>query len=149
MVHGEDCDFVRAIAESCIPDALCLQIKDTSYDDEEFTRVKSFVRSGDWDWSTLPSNAQVKDELHVYGQLLLCSTRIVVARLLHDRVVQLVHKGHQGMMKIKYRLRSKVWWPGMEKKVEKICKVCHGYQVTSGFDPPERMSCTLPPSAPW
>ena len=87
--------------------------------------------------------------LCVYGELLLRGTRIVVPRLLRDRVVQLAHQRHQGIVKTKYRLRSKVWWPGMDKEVEKFCKVCHGCQVTSGFNPPEPMSRVLPPSAPW
>ena len=73
----------------------------------------------------------------------------MVTRLLRNRMVQLAHEGHQGIVKTKYRLRSKVLWPGMDKDVEKFCKVCHGCQVTSGFDPPEPMSRVLPPSAPW
>ena len=52
-------------------------------------------------------------------------------------------------MKTKYRLRSKVWWPGMDKDVENLCKICHGCQVTSSCDPPDPMSRVLPPSAPW
>ena len=148
--HGEDYDFVRAIAISCIPVALSpTEIEEASYFDEELTIVKSCVRSGDWDRCTLPSYAQVKDELCVYGELLLRGTRIVVPKLLRDRVVRLAHEGHQGIVKTKYRLRSKVWWPGMDKEVEKFCKVCHGCQVTSGFNPPEPMSRVLPPSAPW
>ena len=43
-------------------------------------------------------------------------------RLLRDRVVQLEHEGHQGIVKTKYRLRSKVWWPGMDKDVETFVK---------------------------
>ena len=150
MDHGEDYDFVRAIAISCIPVALSpTEIEEASYFDEELTIVKSCVRSGDWDRCTLPSYAQVKDELCVYGELLLRGTRIVVPKLLRDRVVRLAHEGHQGIVKTKYRLRSKVWWPGMDKEVEKFCKVCHGCQFTSGFNPPEPMSRVLPPSAPW
>ena len=37
----------------------------------------------------------------------------------------------------------------MDKDVEQLCKVCQGCQVTSHYDPPEPMSCVLPPSAPW
>ena len=148
--HGEEYDLVRAVVESCVPVALSPnEIEEVSYYDEELTTVKSCVRSGNWDQCTLPSYAQVKDELCVYGELLLRGTSIVVPRLLRNRVVQLAHKGHQGIVKTKYRLRSKVWWPGMDKDVEKFCKVCHGCQVTSGFDPPEPMSRVQPPSAPW
>ena len=52
-------------------------------------------------------------------------------------------------MKTKYRLRSKVWWPGMDRDVENLCKICHGCQVMSSCDPPDPMSRVLPPSAPW
>ena len=36
----------------------------------------------------------------------------------------------------------------MGKDVEQLCKVCHGCQVTSRYDPPEPMAHVLPPSAP-
>lgn len=63
--------------------------------------------------------------------------------------VRLAHEEHQGIVKTKYRIRGKVWWPEMDKDVEKFPRVCHGFQVTSGFDPPEPMSRVFPPSAPW
>ena len=37
----------------------------------------------------------------------------------------------------------------MDKEVEKVCKVCHGCQVTLSYDPPEPISPVLPPTAPW
>ena len=53
------------------------------------------------------------------------------------------------MVKTKYRLRSKVWWPLMDKDVENLFKVCHGPHITSICDPPDPMSRVLPPSSPW
>ena len=111
--------------------------------------MKNCVKSESWDRCTLTSYVQVKDELCTYGELLLRGTRIVVPKVLRDKVVRLAHEGHQGIVKTKYRLRSKVWWPGMDKDVEKVCKACHGCQVTSSYDPPDPMSRVLPPSAPW
>ena len=55
-------------------------------------------------------------------------------------MMRLAHKGHCGIVKIKYWLRSKVWWQGMDKDVEKVCKMCQGCQVTSSYDPPGSMS---------
>ena len=63
--------------------------------------------------------------------------------------VRLAQEEHQGIFKTKYRTRGKVWWPEMNKDVEKFRRVCHGCQVTSGFDPQEPMFRVFPPSAPW
>ena len=95
------------------------------------------------------SYAHVKDELSTYGELLLRGTRIVIPKILRDKVVKLTHEGHQGVVKTKYRLRNKVWWPGMDKDVEELCKRCHGCQVTSSYGPPEPMCRVLPPNANW
>ena len=80
---------------------------------------------------------------------LLRGTRIVVPRLLCDRVVQLAYEGQLGIVQTKHWLCSNVWWLGMDKDVEKFCRVCHGCQVTSGYEPPELMSRFFPPSPPW
>ena len=98
-------------------------------------------------FSVTTSNTHVKDELCTYGELLLHVTRIVVPKVLRDKVVRLAHDGHQWVVETKYRLQSKEWWPGMDKDVENL--VCHGCQVCSSCDPPDPMSRVLPPSAPW
>ena len=148
--RGEEYDFIRAVVESCVPVALSpKEIEEASYNDKELCLVKNCVKSGNWEQCTIPSYAHVKDELCTYGELLLRGSRIVVPKVLRDKVVRLAHEGHQGVVKTKYRLRSKMWWPGMDKDVENLCKVCHGCQVTSSCDPPDPMSRFLPPSAPW
>ena len=72
----------------------------------------------------------------------------MVPKVLRDKVVRLANEGHQGVVRTKYPFRSKVWWPGMDKDVENLCKVCHGCQVTSSCDPPDLMSRVLPPKCP-
>ncbi|XP_015763913.1 PREDICTED: uncharacterized protein K02A2.6-like [Acropora digitifera] len=144
---GQEYDSVQAIVENCIPVALSArEIEEASYNDAELSQVKGCVRTGKWERCTFPSYAHVKDELCIY---LLRGSRIVVPKTLRDKVVRLVPQGHQGIVKTKYRLRSKVWWPGMDKDVEQLYKVCPGCQVNSRYDPPEPMSRVLPPSAPW
>ena len=46
-------------------------------------------------------------------------------------------------------LRIKVWWPGMDKEAERLCRTCHGCQVNSEFSRPEPITRTLPPSGRW
>jgi len=63
--------------------------------------------------------------------------------------LELSHEGHQGIVKTKCRLRSKVWWPKMDADAEKLCKSCHGCQAVSEYAPPEPMARVFPPSGPW
>ena len=51
------------------------------------TQVKKCVKTGNCNQCIFPSYAQAKDELCVYDELLLQSTKIVVPTLLCDRVV--------------------------------------------------------------
>ena len=51
----------------------------------------------------------VKDELCVLGKLVFRGTRIVVPKGLRGEVLRFAHEGHQGIVKIKARLRKKVW----------------------------------------
>lgn len=130
-------DFISAVVESCVPVALSLkEIEEASYGDEELCLVNNCVKSANWEQCTIPSYTHVKDELCTYG-----GTRIVVPK------VRLAHEGHQGVVKTKYRLQSKVWWLGIDKDVENLCKVCNGCQVTSSCDQPDPISRVLDPSA--
>ena len=84
------------------------EIEEAPYGDEELCLVKNCVKSGNWQQCTIPSYAHVKDDLCTCGELPLRGTRIVVPKVLRDKVVRLAHKGHQGAEKTKYRHRSKV-----------------------------------------
>lgn len=59
------------------------------------------------------------------------------------------HEGHPGIVVMKQRLRSKLWWPGMDKDIEKYCKMCYGCQLVSKTQKPEPMKRRELPSQPW
>ena len=66
----------------------------------------------------------VRNELTFIGQVILRGTRIMIPKVLRHIVVELAHEGHQGIVKMKERLRSKVWWPGVDKDAERKCREC-------------------------
>ena len=59
-----------------------------------------------------------------------------MSQALGKRVVSLEHEGHQGVVKTKERLRTKVWWPGMDRDAEKLCAECYGCQLVTKHVPP-------------
>ena len=80
--------------------------------------------------------------------MILRGTRIVIPKKLRPRVLSLAHKGHLGIVGTKQKLRSKVWWPGMEKDAEKHCKTCYGCQLVSHPSPPDPIRSTALPTGP-
>ena len=83
------------------------------------------------------------------GKLVLRGTRLLIPKRLRERVLELAHEGHQGLVKTKQRLRTKVCWAGIDKQVENRCKTCHGCQLVGLPTPPEPFPHTEFPSQPW
>ena len=68
---------------------------------------------------------------------------------LRTRVLVLGHEGHPGIISMKQRLLSKIWWPGIDRQAERFCKPCHGCQLVSRPANPEPIKPTLLPRDPW
>ena len=73
----------------------------------------------------------IRNELCAIGKLVLRGTRIVVPTILREHVLELAHEGHPGIVSIKIYLRSKVWWAGIDKCIERYCKSCYWCQLFS------------------
>lgn len=141
---------MKMIAEESTPVVLTAEeVERASEEDPELTSVRHYIQSGDWSQCKMPHFMCVKNELCVLGKLVLHGTRIVIPQSLRKQVLHLAHEGHQGIVKVKSRLRTKVWWPKMDTDAERICKSCHGCQVVSGFCAPEPMQRVEPPTGPW
>ncbi|XP_058827435.1 uncharacterized protein K02A2.6-like [Topomyia yanbarensis] len=118
-------------------------------EDEELNSVKAAISSGNWNEVALPyKTATIKDDLLCYGELLLRGDRIVIPAKLREKVVRLAHIGHQGITGIKAHLRSKVWFPGMDKLVEQMVKSCKPCQMTALPDKPNPIGRRIP-TQPW
>ena len=124
-------EHVRMVALQAVPVALRIQeIESASADDEELQVVHSCLVSGNWEKAPKPC-MMVRNELTFIGQVILRGTRIVIPKVLRQRVVKLAHEGHQGMVKLKERLRSKLWWPGVDKDAERKCQGSYGCQLVT------------------
>ena len=53
------------------------------------------------------------------------------------------------MVRCKQRLRSKLWWPEMDKQVEERIRCCHPCQLVGASPRPEPMKPTQLPEKPW
>ncbi len=146
-VHNSE-EYVKFIAVSATPSALTTrEVEEASESDPELKEVRSAINSGHF--GNCKAYVPIANELCCIVQLVLRGTRIVVPKALQPRALALAHEGHLGIVGTNQHVRSKVWWPGMDRAAEKYCKSCHGCQVVSRPDAPEPLRPTPLPDGPW
>ena len=144
-------DYVKFVAQAAIP-GVALTARDVeraSAKDPELQELEKCIRSGKWEDCRCTRYKMVRDELCMIGKLILRGTRIVIPQCLRKSILELAHEGHQGIVKTKQRRRTKVWWPGIDKEAEALCRRCHGCQLVGPGMPPEPMQRTTFPDGPW
>lgn len=118
--------FVNMVVTSALPEALKLEevIKESG-EDTEMQSIAKFLKH-DGKQSEIPEEFRnVKDELSCTTDgIILRNTLIVVPKSLRSKVVQLAHSGHQGVVKTKSLIRSRVWFPGIDNMVERAVASC-------------------------
>lgn len=141
---------VHFVATNAAPGALTAEeIDEASAEDEELEQVRNCIETGRWQNCPNKLYMAISPELCTAGNLVLRGPRIVIPQKLRAQILALAHEGHLGIVGTKQNLRTKVWWPGMEKEAEKYCKSCHGCQLMTRASPPEPLKTTELPAGPW
>ncbi|KAL1447853.1 hypothetical protein WDU94_005575 [Cyamophila willieti] len=146
--------YVNTVMNLSMPQALTkAQILDAINKNRVFQKLRDAIRfgsAGRWSDPDLKNFLVVKEELCLTeDDIVLRDSRIVIPPELQDRVVDLAHRGHQGIVRTKQFLRSCVWFPKMDELVEKKIKVCVPCQATHGKQTYEPIVSGPLPSAPW
>lgn len=145
---GED-QHVQQIVENSRPVAIPMSsIVAYSEKDQEICNVKKGVYQNNWD-DSIRSYKIFENELCFHGSILLRGNKIVIPQQLRKSVLDAAHEGHPGIVAMKGRLRSKVWWPRIDKDVENIVKACKGCTLVGLPNPPAPMKRRELPVAPW
>ncbi|XP_065198369.1 uncharacterized protein K02A2.6-like [Sycon ciliatum] len=149
----EDTAYIHALATAAKPNALALkEIADATTTDTTLQAVLSSLQTGRWDsnHTTVRPYFALRHELSESDGLLLRNDRLVIPTALQRRTLQLAHAGHQGIVRTKQRLNSKVWWPNMATEAEALCRQCIACQATLSTTPLRPESVPTPPSTtPW
>ena len=143
-------EHVRFVAINSTPKAMTTHdVERASSDDAELQQLRECIDTGRWTDCPDKLYAAIGGELCVIGQLVLRGSRIVMPRKLRPQALALAHEGHLGIVGTKQALRSKVWWPGIDRAVETYCRSCHGCQLVARPDAPEPIRSTTLPVGPW
>ena len=143
-------EFVKFVAVTATPKAMTTrEIERASAEDNELSELRRCITTNQWESTQCKKYIPVSSELCVIGKLVLRGTRIVIPQVLRQQTLTLAHEGHIGIVSMKQRLRSKVWWPGINREAERYCKTCHSCQLVSQPSPPEPLKPTTLPQGPW
>lgn len=121
--------YVNSILMNSSPNSMSLQeITTESQSDKDLQLVQRHVADQRWhEDKHLLSYEHVKQELTFKHGIILRQDKIVLPMSLRKRAIELAHVAHCGIVKTKQFLRSKVWWPGIDRETEDFvrnCRVC-------------------------
>ena len=81
--------------------------------------------------------------------MVLRADRIVVPAKLRQRMVEIAHEGHQGLVRTKQLLRAHVWFPGMDSQCDMFVSTCIACQSNTPQTHREPLKMTELPGGPW
>ncbi|XP_051785433.1 uncharacterized protein K02A2.6-like [Erpetoichthys calabaricus] len=78
----------------------------------------------------LPEYSNRREQLSVCQGCIMWGTRVIVPPKLHTKILEALHEGHLGVVKMKSLAQSYIWWPGIDLQIENLAKSCTGCQQT-------------------
>ena len=148
-------EFVNFLAETSTPKAINLtDLKSASRINPTLQAVMRSVQTGKWhenskdarvNISDFQSFEKVKDELCTIPDLVLRGHRIVIPETLREKVIDIAHEGHMGIVQTKALIREKVWFPKIDQMVEekvKSCLACHATTPKNAKEPLQMSTTT-------
>ena len=149
-------EYVNYIVSTSTPKAMTVaEIEEATKADATLQAVSKAIETGNWyegsqqsgvDTAVFAAWEKLKNELTV--KVVLRGTRVAVPSKLQQRVVNLAHEGHQGVVKTKALLREKVWFPGIDQMVEKKVQSCSACLVSTPKAKREPLLMSPLPKAP-
>ena len=117
------------------------------------SKVRFWVQNG---W---PGNHEVssefrpwvkrKDKLTVESGCLLWGIRVVIPEKLQQRILDELHCGHPGIVRMKSLARMHVFWPGLDQHIERVVQECSSCQVVQLLPAQAPVNPWAWPSHPW
>lgn len=92
---------------------------------------------------------QRKDEITAHQECLLWGMRVIIPKKCQRQVLQQIHEGHVGTVKMKLLARSHFWWPRVDEELEMMTKDCGGCSETRHMPPPVPVHPWEWPTEPW
>ena len=120
--------------------------------DSQIAQIINFILHDKWPKSAIPGLEPFfsrRHELTVQQGCLLWGHRIIPPRKVRPQLLDTLHMGHLGIVKMKGVARMHFWYPQLDKDIETITKKCEG----CSYNQPEPQKAPLHhwqwPERPW
>ena len=91
----------------------------------------------------------VKSHLTVADHMLIYDGKIVIPIKLREKILDIIHHGHQGISKCRERANTAVWWYGIGASIKNMVQKCEHCQVQRSAQHREPLKTTTLPNGPW
>jgi hypothetical protein len=130
---------IRSIQETAAIDIT--EVAEATDNDSELQAVKLAIMTEDWCSFLVKQYSAFRSELSYANSIVMRGSKLVIPKILKDRMLMLAHEGHPGQSSMKRRLRDRCWWPNMDQDAVKVCEKCEGCRLVQIPNPPEPMQC--------
>ena len=119
--------------------------------DPILSQLNRFIREG-WPANTAEEYRPFKErqqELTTQGQVVLWGSRVIIPLKLRQVILEELHWNHPGVVRMKSLARSYLWWPGLDKELERYVQHCEACQTVRNAPAPAPLHPWLWPTKPW
>ena len=154
LSHVDHVDIVNEkvnyVCTNAVPKAMTVEeVRFATSTDEELQTLITAIQTNKWSDPIVGIYKKISHEISVHNGLILRGNRIIIPKSLREKVINLAHSGHQGVVKTKQLVREKVWFPGIDKDVEHVIRDCLPCQAVTNRNQMEPLRSSDLPKAPW
>lgn len=148
-IENDDCNFIY-LSTPLVPVS---EVAKHTANDPNLSKIMKFL-SSKWNMSEVNNNPLLKKYFKIRRSLyssegcLMFGNRVAIPMSLRNKILDILHSDHIGIVRSKLVARSYVWWFNMDQDIESKIKCCHVCQSTQNSQKPIIKSWSEE-SKPW
>ena len=121
-VKGPSCNVISHIQIETLPVAAA-EIKISTKNDAILSEVLKYLRDDKWSEhisQELRPYFTKRNELSTENDIIMWGLRVVIPPCYRHKILSELHKNHLGMSRMKSLSRIHIWFPNIDKEIEKL-----------------------------
>ncbi|XP_048480662.1 uncharacterized protein K02A2.6-like [Plutella xylostella] len=128
------------------------EVKSETIKDPLLSKVMNYVKFG-WPPKVDTPNERAffvrKECLHLVQDCLVWGYRVVIPSKLRSSVLDELHEGHCGIVKMKQIARNYFWWERLDEDIERTARACAACRALADRPAPAPLHSWAWPAEPW